>query len=75
MGNGPVAFTRPDAVKMDAKGTQDSFPTGRIYQAGNTLHEKADVEQMPEAWTYQWHRLIDHLAEGKDAELFFDQLR
>jgi hypothetical protein len=58
MGNGPVAFTRPDAVKMDAKGTQDSFPTGRIYQAGNTLHEKADVEQMPEAWTYQWHVTI-----------------
>lgn len=25
-------------------------------------------------WKYQWHRLIDHLAEGKDAESFFTNL-
>jgi hypothetical protein len=23
-------------------------------------------------WLYQWHRFIDHLAEGKDAESFFE---
>ncbi len=25
-------------------------------------------------WLYQWHRFIDHLAEGKDAEEFFTKL-
>jgi hypothetical protein len=26
-------------------------------------------------WQYQWHRFIDHLAEGKDAESFFETLQ
>lgn len=25
-------------------------------------------------WQYHWHRFIDHLAEGKDAESFFKEL-
>lgn len=25
-------------------------------------------------WKYNWHRFIDHLAEGKDAESFFTSL-
>lgn len=25
-------------------------------------------------WKYQWHRFIDHLAEGKDIESFFTNL-
>ncbi len=25
-------------------------------------------------WAYQWHRFIDCLAEGKDAEQFFEEL-
>ncbi len=25
-------------------------------------------------WEYAWHRFIDHLAEGKDAESFFNEL-
>lgn len=25
-------------------------------------------------WKQQWHLFIDHLAEGKDAESFFEQL-
>ena len=25
-------------------------------------------------WQFQWHRFIDHLAEGKDAESFFASL-
>lgn len=27
-----------------------------------------------EAWVMEWHRFIDHLAEGKDAESFFKDL-
>ncbi len=25
-------------------------------------------------WQYQWHRFIDHLADGKDANSFFESL-
>lgn len=25
-------------------------------------------------WVYQWHRFIDHLVQGKDAESFFHSL-
>lgn len=25
-------------------------------------------------WLYQWHRFIDHLAEGKSADIFFNEL-
>lgn len=25
-------------------------------------------------WLYHWHRFIDHLAEGEDAESFFEKL-
>jgi hypothetical protein len=28
-----------------------------------------------EEWKVNWHRFIDHLAEGKDAESFFAQLQ
>jgi hypothetical protein len=27
-----------------------------------------------EMWFYHWHRFIDHLAEGKDADSFFKEL-
>jgi hypothetical protein len=26
------------------------------------------------AWRFQWHRFIDHLADGKDADSFFAAL-
>jgi len=29
-------------------------------------------EKRSPMWKYQWHRFIDHLAEGKDAESFFE---
>lgn len=27
-----------------------------------------------QAWLYYWHRFIDHLAEGKDIDSFFNEL-
>jgi hypothetical protein len=33
-----------------------------------------DQAAYQEVWLYHWHRLIDHLAEGKDAESFFADL-
>lgn len=32
------------------------------------------VNNYIEAWKYHWHRFIDHLAEGKDADSFFQDL-
>jgi hypothetical protein len=32
------------------------------------------LPEIIEEWLYQWHRFIDHLAEGKDAESFFESL-
>lgn len=34
----------------------------------------SNILTFPKYWRYQWHRFIDHLAEGKDAESFFESL-
>lgn len=34
----------------------------------------SDLRSVWEGWQYAWHRFIDHLAEGKDAESFFTTL-
>lgn len=34
----------------------------------------ATLEGKEETWKYQWHALIDHLAEGKDPDSFFTTL-
>jgi hypothetical protein len=34
----------------------------------------SDLEEKHIAWKYYWHCFIDHLAEGKDAESFFQGL-
>lgn len=33
-----------------------------------------ESEDMRHQWRINWHRFIDHLAEGKDAESFFNEL-
>lgn len=44
--------------------------TGRMY------HDEYGVGGYPSmfVWQEKWHRFIDHLAEGKDAESFFAAL-
>lgn len=42
------------------KCTMYSFSTGKVYSENQ--------------WLYEIHRFIDHLASGKDAELFFKEL-
>lgn len=32
------------------------------------------INNQPAQWAYYWHCFIDHLAEGKDAESFFQNL-
>lgn len=36
---------------------------------------KAGMDGKKEAWLAQWHRFIDHLAEGKKAEDWFAELK
>ena len=36
--------------------------------------KEALVKAEKELWIYEWHRFIDHLAENKDAESFFESL-
>jgi len=42
---------------------------------GNKRHEAqwARAQKQPE-WQYKWHRFIDHLADNKSAESFFEKL-
>jgi hypothetical protein len=39
------------------------------------LPNRSPIGQHEEGrWFFHWHRFIDHLAEGKDAESFFESL-
>ena len=40
---------------------------------GNGLGRDSD-DVFEEEWKYHWHRFIDHIAEGKDIDSFFNQL-
>ena len=42
----------------------------RPYKSGSTRNFDAI-----QGWLYQWHRFIDHLAEGGTAEEFFKELK
>lgn len=37
-------------------------------------HPRCEEEGYAEGWEIQWHRFIDHLAENKSAESFFETL-
>lgn len=40
----------------------------------NTFPLRGDSKENNDPWRLYWHRFIDHLADGKDAELFFASL-
>ena len=42
---------------------------------GSVLEWKSEAGSYHDdiAWEEYWHRFVDHLAEGKDAESFFEQ--
>jgi hypothetical protein len=42
-----------------------------LYWRGGNGHQYQAHE---EYWMHKWHRFIDHLAEGQDAESYFKQL-
>jgi hypothetical protein len=41
-----------------------------FWKALTTARKWEDVN----SWRFHWHRFIDHLADGKDAESFFAAL-
>lgn len=45
-----------------------------FWQALGNAKGWALKQDSPEHWKLEWHRFIDHLAEGKDAESFFARL-
>lgn len=36
--------------------------------------EKEETKHFEPLWLYHWHRFIDHLASGKSADSFFEEL-
>lgn len=50
-------------------GTDTSTGEKTTHQIARTAEKISN-----EAWRYNWHRFIDHLAEGKDVETFFQAL-
>ena len=55
----------------DKKGN-DIFLKVRNFLGRTAIEMKA--KSPIEFWEYKWHRFIDHLAEGKDAESYFESL-
>jgi hypothetical protein len=55
--------------------SSDVFLDPLFWQSlGKALGWRQDEDQWGDRaeWVSQWHRFIDHLAEGKDAESFFE---
>jgi len=48
---------------------ENDFPSCG-FSGGRDSFQFGDAE-----WKYQWHRFIDHLAEGKTAKSFFEFMR
>lgn len=45
--------------------------SGELQECGN----ECSTDNAPiKSWNYEWHRFIDHLASGRDAESFFKKL-
>ena len=44
---------------------------GKRSQGRTTAGPKGCTGTERGRWEYEWHRFIDHLADGKDAESFF----
>lgn len=51
---------------------QGAMIDGHIFEKQGTCECKENVYFKP--WLYYWHRLIDHLAEGKTIESYFTNL-
>lgn len=50
------------------------FLEHRLSATGHGGNVDDNILWVDEEWQMHWHRFIDHLAEGKDAESFFNEL-
>lgn len=67
-----------DVVELATRYWQDTCLDPLFWQALfkeyiSGLPFKIQDRTLPQ-WRQQWHRFIDHLAEGKDAESFFAEI-
>lgn len=54
--------------------THKMIPTAFVeFEDGDDEDTMLDWDST-EGWKFYWHRFIDHLAEGKDVESFFNDL-
>lgn len=70
-------FTETDGIKEKILHSGDILISPLFWQAlGKAMgwDEEYDYENKREAWIGYWHRFIDHLASGGDAESFFATL-
>lgn len=74
--DGTISFI-DNSVKngnVEIKTSQDFFLNPEFWQAlGNALGWPPNHTAY-EGWKNRWHDFIDHLADGKDAESFFQEL-
>jgi len=59
-----------DPFFWQALGKAREWPAFLPYGGFDAFEEYMEIT----GWKAQWHRFIDHLAEGKDAESFFSAL-
>lgn len=64
-----------DPLFWSALGKAEVWEERTYYEISCKAREYQVYEETSEVtWLYQWHQLLDHLAEGKDIESFFKQL-
>ncbi len=69
--NNDRIFLDPNFWQALGKARGWDKPVGKNY---DWPVERTILSNLPNSWLYNWHRFIDHLAEGKAAEAFFADL-
>lgn len=68
------ALGKARAWKQDDDITQYVKDNGTYVKGHPILRQNGEKISRLGEWIHHWHRFIDHLAEGKDAESFFKDL-
>jgi hypothetical protein len=60
-----------DYVGLEGEHDAQCIKCGATWMDKSEFPEEGNLIRQ---WIYQWHRFIDHLADGKDADSFFKDL-
>jgi hypothetical protein len=63
-------WTISNTTKVQLRALSEHLQDPDFWKALSTARKWEDTN----AWRFHWHRFIDHLADGKDAESFFASL-